>query len=284
MIKIGSGILCITLLVQCIPEPLPVGKIEQLKPKIVVSSQIIPDQSVVVLLTKSFGALDASDDSDPEELLNQIAINDALVIIEGMGVMDTLQFIDRGVYGSNTIDFVPEATYSLRVSSASMGKVIATTQVKTQATFESLSVKIYDTGFDTLAQVQYALRDLPGRNYYMFNVQHVSAESPPEPDDFLNPNVFTYLVQDNPHLEGQLISDSFKVYFRRDFIPGDTVMVQMANIHQQYFDFLKLREENRFNFSDFLGEPINYPSNVKGGLGWFVLHIPDIRIVTVEEE
>src|SRR3990170_7404578 len=67
----------------CLPEPLDVQGIPVVKPQIVVSTQIIPDQSVVVLLTKTFGALDASDDSDLEELLKQIAVDDASVTITG---------------------------------------------------------------------------------------------------------------------------------------------------------------------------------------------------------
>jgi len=31
-----------------------------------------------------------------------------------------------------------------------------------------------------------------------------------------------------------------------------------------------------------LGEPVNYPSNVAGGLGWFTLHFPDVRVIRVE--
>ena len=71
------------MLVQCIPDPLEVKGIPKLKPQIVVSTQIIPNQSLVVLLTKSFGALDATDDSDPQQLISQVAIADAIVLIKG---------------------------------------------------------------------------------------------------------------------------------------------------------------------------------------------------------
>src|SRR5688500_11436031 len=72
-----------TIISSCLPEPLDVKGIPVVKPQIVVSTQIIPNQSLVVLLTKTFGALDASNDSDPEELLKQIAIDDAVVTIAG---------------------------------------------------------------------------------------------------------------------------------------------------------------------------------------------------------
>ena len=81
VICVASVLLC--SLWGCLPEPLDVKGLPVVKPQIVVSTQIIPDQSVIVLLTKTFGALDASDDSDPEALLDQIAVNDATVTITG---------------------------------------------------------------------------------------------------------------------------------------------------------------------------------------------------------
>ncbi|MEQ8303487.1 MAG: DUF4249 domain-containing protein [Cyclobacteriaceae bacterium] len=283
MRRIGILIIVMSSLIGCLPEPLPVNNIPAVDSKIVVSSQMVPDQSVAILLTRSFGALDASDDSDPVDLLNQIAINDALVVIEGTGFVDTLTLIDIGVYGSTNIPFVDEGTYTLYVDSPSMGKVSATTQIKTAVPFNSLEASIKDTGFDTLATVNYSLQDIPGRNYYMVTLQYVTAEEPPEPQDFLNPNIFIHLKEDEQESDGEHITDTFNALFRRDFIPGDTVLIQLANVDKGYHDFLQVRKDSRFNFSDFLGEPVNYPTNVVGGMGWFTLHFPDVRVVVLDE-
>lgn len=269
----------------CLPDPLPVGDIPQLKPKIVVSTQIIPDQSLVVLLTRSVGALDVSDDSDPEELLNQIAINDAVVILESTATYDTLDFIENGLYASTQVQVASNEVYTLHVQSETYGSVKATTRAMPAAIFSSVSAEIFDTGFDTLATIDYALEDLAGPNYYMINVQRVTLDSAqlPEPEDFLNPTIFTHLFTDEGIIDGSPINDSFTAFFRRDFIPGDTVMIQLANISPEYFSFLQLRLDTRFNFAEFLGEPVNFPSNVEGGLGWFTLHVPDIQIRRVEQ-
>ncbi|MGB4972512.1 MAG: hypothetical protein WBO32_07630, partial [Cyclobacteriaceae bacterium] len=103
MIRMFTALGIVSCLAGCLPEPLPVNNIPSTDSKIVVSSQLVPDQSVAILLTRSFGALDANGDSDPAELIDQIAINDATVIIEGMGSSDTLTLIDTGVYGSASI-------------------------------------------------------------------------------------------------------------------------------------------------------------------------------------
>jgi len=264
----------------CIPDPLPVDGIPQLKPKIVVSTQIVPNQSVVIFLTRTVGALDASKDSDLEELVKQIAINDAVVVIYNEDFRDTLTFLENGVYSSVTIPFQEGQEYSLLVESASMGKVTATTQVKAQVLFNSLEASIYDTGFDTLVNLNYSYQDIPDPNWYMVNVQHLTQEY--EIKDFLNPQLFTHLETD-AGFENQLHVNELKVFMRRDFVPGDTLGIFLSNISREYYDFIQLRLDSRFNFSDFLGEPANYPTNIKGGLGFFNLHIPDVRIVVLEE-
>src|SRR5688572_30493164 len=169
-INIFLNIIFFTL-VSCIPDPLLVDGIPQLKSKIVVSTQMAPNQTVVIFLTKSIGALDASGDSDIEALLEQITINDAQVIIYNDSFTDTLAFTGNGLYASASIDFIEGEEYNLSVESPTMGSVTASTHVREQVQFESMEGNIYDTGYDTLAEIRYSFNDPAGRNYYMVNVQ-----------------------------------------------------------------------------------------------------------------
>jgi len=280
--RITIGFFCLALfsllLSSCLPDPLEVEGVPKIKPEIVVSSQILTDQSLVVLLTKSFGALDASDDSDPEELLNQIAINDALVTITGPEGIDTLSFIESGVYGGLTNPLEAGQRYFLKVTSPTMGEVSATTIVKPQTQFDEIDATLFFNGFDdTLAQVTYGFQDLPGKNFYMVNVQRLRQENIEE--RLLNPRAFIRLITDEA-FDGEPYSESFRV-FPTDFSEGDTVAVYLSNISEEYYRFIKLRVDNRFSFIEFLGEPINYPSNVEGGKGFFNLYLPDIRVFTL---
>jgi hypothetical protein len=279
-IKIYSALSMLLLMAACIPEPLPVDGIPQLKSKIVVATQIVPDQTVAIFLTKSVGALDADRDSDLEELLALVAINDALVIIYNDTFRDTLDFLQLGLYTSTSIPLTPGIEYSLLVTSPTMGEVTATTKVLSQALFSTVAASIYDTGFDTLATVNYSFQDEPGPNWYMFNVQRITEEI--EPDDLLNPSIFTHLETDKT-FENQLRENELKVFLRRDFMVGDTLALFLSNISEEYYSFNQVRLDSRFNFADFLGEPANYPTNINGGLGFFNLHIPDVRILVLEE-
>lgn len=275
-----SSVVISFFVMSCLPEPLSVDDIPVLKPKIVVSSQIVAEQGLVVLLTKSFGALDASEDSDPEALLNQLAINDAEVVVQHEGEFDTLVFLQNGLYGGFTQTLEAGVEYELVVKSATMGSVRARTAMKPQIPFENIDVSLSFNGFDdTLVQVVYSFIDPQEKNWYMVNVQRFSQEN--ALDNILNPRAFTRLFTDD-EFNGRRFAESFRA-FPRDFQAGDTVAVFLSNISETYHQFLQLRQDNRFTFIEFISEPVNYPSNVEGGLGFFNLYVPDVRLFVLEE-
>lgn len=262
----------------CLPDPVDVDDVPVLEPRIVVSSQLIPGQAVAVLLTKSIGALDASDNSDTEDLLNQIAIMDANVTVSGNGNLYQLQHIGLGVYGVAGIQLLEGTSYTLRVVSPSMGSVSATTVVKPQITFNEVSAELTFIGRDTLAEVSYKIEDPVGKNWYMINAQRVTQRNFQE--QLLNPRVMTKLV-DDVAFDGGTTQDTFKVLVG-EFEPGDTLAVLLSNVNSDYYNFMKIRENTRFGLVDFLGEPVNYPSNVEGGLGFFNLYASDVRFFILE--
>jgi hypothetical protein len=262
------------MLLSCLPDPLEVMSVPRHPIQIVVSSQIVPDQSLLVLLTKTFGALDASDDSDVETLLDLIAVNDAVVAIEGPSGTDTLEFLGNGTYGGIFIPFQDGDAYTMHVDSKELGEVEATTVVKRTVEFTNVDAELFYNGFgDTLAQVTYSLADSLERNFYMINVQEVEREDLLE--NLLNPRAFTVLFPDD-EFNGQSVGDRFRV-FPRDYHPGDTIAVSLANISEEYYNFIRLRIDNRFSFVEFVSEPVNYPSNVEGGKGYFNLYVPDVH-------
>jgi hypothetical protein len=276
--SLGHMIL-ILLLSSCIPDPLEVNNIPSVKPQIVVSSQIIPDRSLAILLTRTLSALDAGDDSEPENLIAQIVVNDATVTITGPAGTDTLVFLGNGLYGGVIIPFQEGQAYTLNVKSETLGEVKASAVVKPQIRFLNIEAALYYNGFnDTLAQINYTLKDPDRANWYMINVQEVERTDVVE--NIINPRAFTRLLEDDL-FNGAEYGEEFRV-FPRDYQPGDTIAVSLSNISEEYFRFMKLRMDNRFSLVEFLGEPINYPSNVEGGKGFFNLYVPDVRFFVLE--
>lgn len=264
----------ILLVSGCLPDPLEVDSVPGAPPQLVVSSQIVPDQSLMVLVTRTFGALEGSDDSDPEDLLDYIAVDDALVILRGPGRTDTLRSLGNGTYGGIIIPFEAGQIYHLDVNSATLGQVHATTQVKSSVVFEHVEAELFYNGYgDTLAQITYTFADDEVKNWYMINVQELEREDAVE--NLLNPRAFTLLFDDD-EFNGKSYGERFRV-FPRDYHPGDTIAVSLSNISEEYYQFMKLRIDNRLSLVEFVSEPVDYPSNIIGGRGYFNLYVPDVR-------
>jgi hypothetical protein len=279
--KISLLVLILPFFFSCVPDPLEVRNIPVLKQQIVVNTQILPGGSLIVLLTKTIGALDASDNSDPEELLAQVVVNDAIVTIEGPAGIDTLLYLENGVYGGVALSLQEGETYFLRAVSESLGKVSATATVEPQVFFDSVTAELYPLGDDdTLAQITYQLNDPVGKNHYMINVQRVSTDINLG-EQILNPRSHIKLLDDT-QFDGRQQQETFRA-FPRNYSDGDTIAVFLSNISEDYYKFIQLRLDTRFSFVEFIGEPINYPSNVTGGRGFFNLYIPDVRLFVMQK-
>jgi hypothetical protein len=266
-------------LCSCLPEPLEVNRLPVVRDEIVVSTQMISDRSLVVLLTHTIGALDANDDTDPEQLVNAIAVNDAFVTLDGPASTDTLDFVSHGIYMATGAPFEPGETYSLHIKSPGMREAMATTQVRRRIAFTDVDASLYYNGYDdTLAQVTYTIKDPEEQNWYLLNVQEVEREDLVE--NLLNPRSFTVLLADDA-FNGKSFGERF-VVFSREYKMGDTIAVSLSNISEDYYRFMQMRVNNRFGFLEFISEPVNYPSNVVGGRGYFNLYIPDVRFFILE--
>lgn len=274
-----AGAVAAVLFARCMPDPLEIERIDPPRVEMVVSSQIVPGEGLLVMVTRTVGALEASDDSDPFELLGAIAVNDAIVTLEGPRRIDTLRFRGTGVYSLADRVFEPGEKYHLIVRSTALGTVSATTEVRAKASFKHIEAELYYNGLgDTLAQITYTLVDPEEKNWYMLNVQEV------ERDDvvanMVNPRTFTRLISDDG-FNGQSYGERFRI-FPRGYKPGDSIAVTLANISEEYYHFMKLRQDNRFSFLEFVSEPVDYPSNVTGGRGFFNLYTPEVKIFVFE--
>ncbi|AHM58465.1 hypothetical protein D770_00955 [Flammeovirgaceae bacterium 311] len=278
-----SACLVFTLvsLLSCIPEPLEVKHTPTVKPEIVVATQMLHDEMLVVLLTKTFGALDASGDSDPLKLIEQIAVSDAVVSISGPEGSYQLEALGYGAYGGTLIPFKEGSMYELHVNSASLGEVYASARVLGKVEFNEISADLYyDENGDTLAHLTYSLSDPVENNWYMLGVQEINREHIIH--NLINPRAYTELFDDINTLEQEEFLNQYKV-IPRVYDPGDTIIVSLSNISKEYYEFMQMRLDNRFSFIEFLGEPINYPSNVVGGKGFFNLNIPHYRVFVFDQ-
>lgn len=267
-----------SLLMSCIPEPLEVDDLEFPKTQIVVSSLILPDNSVAVLLTRSIGALEASKESDPRDLISEIAINDAEVTITVNDSLYPLTLLQDGVYQALRIPLVPGRECHLKVVSRSLGIVTASTIVQAPIYFDTVLVEPYrNENNEYWAQVSYTIKDPPSPNYYLLNVQNARRQD--MIDNILKPEAYTRQVDDKT-FDAQEYSEMFRA-MHKNFLPGDSLEISLSNVSVDYFNYVRLRLENQLELVEVFSEPIYYPTNIRGGRGFFTLHLTDVRVIVL---
>jgi len=124
------ALFALTLLPSCEPQPIPIALADP-PVKLVVASQIIPDRTMLVSLTRTFGTLEgtAQLDSLTEEFLDQILVQDAVVTVSYQDKTDTLRMVSPGIYASaNTLqtDF---GSYTLYAHDPLTGETVTATSV-----------------------------------------------------------------------------------------------------------------------------------------------------------
>lgn len=275
----GCGMCLLTFVfLSCMPEPLEVDDLTFPETKIVVSSMILPDNSVALLLTRSIGALEANKESDPRELIADIAINDADVTITVNGSEYTLKLLQDGVYQGIGIPLVEGTECHLKVASKKYGRVTASTIVQAPIYFDTVQAEAYINEYnDYWAQVSYTIKDPPSPNYYLLNVQEAKRKDLVE--NILKPDAYTRPVDDKA-FNAQEFSERFKA-MNKKFYPGDSIEVSLSNVSVDYFNYVTLRLENKLELVEVFSEPIYYPTNVRGGRGFFTLHLTDLRVIVL---
>ncbi|MGL4597069.1 MAG: hypothetical protein ACRCYO_06060, partial [Bacteroidia bacterium] len=166
-----SALVCIGMQ-SCLPDPIDID-VPPAEQKIVVSSQIVPNQIMVVGLSRSFSALSsgANNDSVSDDFLADILIDSALVTVDHPAGRDTLFRLAPGIYASIDVLLVNYGNYTLNVLDYKTGKSVkATTYLSPPVAFDSVAPYFQIANTDTSLFVHYELRDDASReNYYVVN-------------------------------------------------------------------------------------------------------------------
>ncbi len=150
-IFIGFIYLLTVALTSCQPKPLKVD-LEQAETKLVISSQLIPNSVMIVTVSKSFAALDQTNEKDTtggDDLLNQILVSNAQVTITYDGIEEPLFAIPNlnGFYASINVPQKLNVEYKLKVYDPETNLQITSTETMLkQIPFDSVSAS---KGIDT---------------------------------------------------------------------------------------------------------------------------------------
>lgn len=270
-------------MVACVPEPLTI-QIDQLEPAPVVWSQVFSENTAIIYFARSFGALEYNEDDSTateQDLLAQVLVTDGLVTLSHNNEVDTLIYLSEGLYASIETDFEEGEFYTLRATDYDLGQTVtATAEMQPFISLESISSEITSQNDSSkTVDFTYTFSDLPGDSWYALNY-YSSFDDPLEIQD---PLEATGLSETQILSDQEFNSSTITGTYTLDFLEFDTVFVSLTSISEPYYNYLAQRQRSGSIFTQLVQEPINYPSNVEGGYGFFNLSIPSVEMVVVGE-
>lgn len=283
--KIFVSLLLIALLLSaCVPKPIDID-VKAGPPKLVVASQIIPNKSMIISLTRSFSALEGEDlqnsDSLSNAFLDKILVKDALVTVSYFGITDTLFMIDPGIYASiNTLQYT-YGTYTIYARDPQTGEEItATTELIPKVNFDTIYPTVIKNPGDTVVKVDFTFHDDPGRNnYYVVNyIRKTNSTSQLDINQAFSQGSNDIIKEFELLDDNSFTNNVYSVSRELEGVgPHDSIAIMLSHISKGYFEYLNAYKRAGALINQLTGEPINYPSNVNNGYGFFNAYYPTTR-------
>ena len=276
------------LLYQCELIEIPLD-VEPAEEKMSLSSLLIGDSGILVSVSKSFSPLSGTS-------LTQLQENPVEALFVSRG---NVQFKSNGntilgekfndVPGFYFADFSSLALGdSLEISvydSVSTQQISARTKIMPSVAIDSIRFRTAteNTFLDTL-KLYLSDPDTTQINYFVVHIYRSSS--------FLNVlnNTDSLFVQSDSLLQiSSIFSDIgmdstliTRAYTIEKKSSNDTLIAVLSHIEEGYFRFLDARKRNEDGGGGIFNEPINFPSNVENGYGYFSAHNPRYGIAIRE--
>lgn len=274
----------------CSIESLPIS-VEPAEEKIAVASLIGPEETFFVTLSRSFSALSAEDVNDlTNDGIDRLLLNRALVILEYEGITDTLEniFDVNGLYGTQLEAFNDFQFLTLTVFDSTTNKSIsAQSMLQPQIQVDSITVTRDSTRFEDAAVLTYNIIDRPEDNFFVVQAYQLTDPDTTTADSSENDIFFnndTFLIYEELLTDRGVSDDG--IIRREELInfssATDSALVVVTNISEGYYRFLEARRRSGGLISSLANEPVNHPTNVQNGVGYFSAHRPKATLVVVE--
>ncbi|MES2690647.1 MAG: DUF4249 family protein [Bacteroidota bacterium] len=283
-------LLTISLLAACTPEPLDID-IRQAETKPVVATQyyfdtITQQSALIVTLTKTLTATTGNRpqiDSNGFIVDQDYLVANAIVELSTSTGTITLEEVSPGFYYAFNVELLDHEHCRVNASNTNGETIVsAETEVMAEVDFTSLSL----SGPSSDRFINYTLTDNPGTpNWYLVNYLTKQQK------DTANYNDPKYIARrlTEQKLDFDLFTDSdFKngtmsVSRKLENLQYDTIAIAVSNINKGYYDFLLTQKRYGLLVNQLKGEVINFPTNIKGGLGYFQLSRPKLRVLDVND-
>jgi hypothetical protein len=246
-------------------------------PKIVITPLFNSEDELGVLVTRSFSSL-ASMQENQFDLLYGARVNGAKAIIEHNGMRHELLSFSP-IYLSGEITFSPYSEYTLTVTDTLNGETVkATTMMLPQVNLDTLMLTVSRQYNDTALNLKIRIHD-DGivKKYYLttFKLNQEITKDKSSKSSIKKSLYDQIEIFDNSSTkDGKLVYEKTFRQNQVEFGSRDSVIVEVSEVSKAYYDYLTIYKKTGSFLNQLTGEPINFPTNVKGGAGFFFLVYP----------
>ena len=259
-------------IISCRPKDIDI-EVKAAPPKLVAFTHIVPNNIMLVVLTKSFSVLEGNTADSLETLL----ISGATVKIKFDNKTFDFYEINPGIYASFNEAYEVNQDYEL-IAYSGNDTIHSTTKMLPQVNFSSVLPSVEKLTSDTNVYLNLAFEDIPDiSNWYLINIykKQAGANGADGVNYFQNGN--------NTLAKSILLSDKeFNGTYQNNLLlkelhHKDSIVVTLSNINEDYFKYLSFKIGGGSIFNQLNIEPVDYPTNIINGYGFFNTHFPDIH-------
>lgn len=271
------------------PQPLDIA-IPHGTDKMVISSNVVNEHLIIVTAGYSIRPTANLTMWANDSLPAEIFIDSAIITINAPDEAPvSLHKISPGIYSTSDITLKPDKEYKLTVADCKKGLVAtATTSYITNSKHISVSTNNAGRENDSLLNVDLSIDETAAGDCFFVSYSTVSQLrktvnklTSSAPVTGLSSLVSFEPKQIQLFDGGMAKQNKIQGSFMAKAGMGDTLVVQVARIDKAYYKYLTAYKRTGYFINQLTGEPINLPSNIKIGYGYFALYQPQALIFDV---
>lgn len=274
------------LFASCKPQPIDI-KVPQKQETITVSSVALNDHAVVVAAGYSVNSLVNLEDSldsveQRRNLPRALLIDSAIVTIAEAGqAPQNLIKIAPGMYGSNNMNFKEGTHYTLSVADHKKNIIVTSETVfMSKPDIGEIYPEKIINGNDTVVKLHVRLINVNATDNYF--ISYTSAREMVSKIRFTADNMADIPAFKPKDFElikaGNAVNGVIEHEFMLSVLPDDTLVLTIGKIDNGYCKFLDAYKRTGHIINQLTGEPINLPTNINNGFGYFSLYRQEKRL------
>lgn len=269
----------------CRPKPIDIA-VPQQTGTITISSVALNDHTIALAAGYSINSLvdlqDSLENEDNNSIPKSLLLDSATVTISENGQMPVnLTRLSAGVFGSRDIKLQEGVKYTLSVADHKKNlAVTANTCFMPKPQLGKIVPEVIRNTSDSIIRLRVTLNDVKaGDHYFVFYNTAGNVRSDILGSGFSLSALRTFepkhleLITAEGNANGN-IDKTFTLSVKAD----DTISVTIGKIDGGYYKYLEAYKRTGFLINQLTGEPINLPTNVSDGYGYFSLYVPERQV------